>query len=161
MFKANPLDGIEIASEKTRIFVIELPKIDNKKASLNDLFSVWMFFIKNPELIPEDFVKKVPEVHEALEELKVLSADEDFRAEYNAHIKAQNNMISRETNAEARGKAEGIAIGKEKGKAEGKAEGIAEKAKETALNALAIGLTTEQIAGLTGLTVDEINLLKH
>ncbi|GHU20454.1 hypothetical protein FACS189472_11810 [Alphaproteobacteria bacterium] len=92
-------------------------------------------------------------MHEALEELKVLSADEDFRAEYNAHIKAQNNMISRETNAEARG----IAIGEEKGKAEGKAE----KAKETALNALAIGLTTEQIAGLTGLTVDEINSLKH
>jgi predicted transposase/invertase (TIGR01784 family) len=77
MFKANPFDDIEIASEKTRLFIIELPKIDNKKASLDDLFSVWMFFLKNPELIPEEFVEKVPEVHEALEELKVLSADDE------------------------------------------------------------------------------------
>jgi predicted transposase/invertase (TIGR01784 family) len=143
IFKDNPLDGIEIASEKTRIFIIELPKIDNTKASLDDLFSVWMFFLKNPELIPEEFVKKVPEVQEALEELKVLSADEAFRAEYNAHIKAQNDMRSREANAEARGKA----------------EGIAEKARETALSMLAEGLSVDIIKKCTGLSEAEIMAL--
>jgi hypothetical protein len=58
-------------SEKTRIFILELPKIDVKKATLNDMFSVWMYFLKNPELIPEEFVKRVPEVKEALEDKKL------------------------------------------------------------------------------------------
>jgi predicted transposase/invertase (TIGR01784 family) len=143
MFKASPLDGIEIASEKTRIFIIELPKIDNTKASLNDLFSIWMFFLKNPELIPETFVKEIPEVQEALEELKVLSADDEFRAEYNAHVKAQNDMRSRETNAEARGKA----------------EGELKKARETALSMLADKLPLETISKYTGLSLEELKVL--
>jgi predicted transposase/invertase (TIGR01784 family) len=152
MFKANPLDGIEIASEKTRVFIIELPKIDLRKASLNNLFSVWMYFLKNPELIPEEFITKVPEVHEALEELKLLSANKEFRAAYNAHLKAQNDRISREANAEARGEARGIAIGEERGELK--------KAKETALNAIDMGLTTEQAAKLSGLSIEEIESLK-
>jgi predicted transposase/invertase (TIGR01784 family) len=148
MYKENPLDGIEIASEKTRIFVIELPKINLKHASINDMFSVWMFFLKNPELIPEEFITKVPEVHEALEELKILSASDEFRAAYNAHIKSQNDRRSREANAEARGiaigKEEGIAIGEERNK------------RETALNAMDMGLTIEQAAKLSGLIISEI-----
>jgi predicted transposase/invertase (TIGR01784 family) len=152
VFKANPLDSIEIASEKTRIFIIELPKIDLRKASLNDLFSVWMYFLKNPELIPEEFITKVPEVHEVLEELKLLSADKEFRAAYSAHLKAQNDRISRETNAEARGRAEGIAIGEAKGKKE--------KDGEIALGMLKKGNSIEDIADLTNLSIEEINFLK-
>jgi predicted transposase/invertase (TIGR01784 family) len=148
MFKPNPLDGIETASEKTRIFIIELPKVDLKHASINDMFSVWMYFLKNPEMIPSEFLKKIPEVHEALEELKILSMDEEFRARYNVHIKEQNDRRSREANA----KAEGIAIGEEKGR-------VGEK-KEIVSNALAMELTTEQISKLTGLSEKEILELK-
>jgi predicted transposase/invertase (TIGR01784 family) len=157
MFKANHLDGIEIASEKTRIFVIELPKIDLEKATIKDMFMVWMFFLKNPELIPDEFIKKVPEVHEALEELKIMSMNKEFRAAYNAHVKAQNDRISSEANArkegEEKGKAEGIAIGKEKGELK--------KARETAVKLLAMGLHLEQIATATGLSIDEIVRLRN
>jgi predicted transposase/invertase (TIGR01784 family) len=152
MFKANPLDGIEIASEKTRILIIELPKVNLKKASLNDLFSVWMFFLRNPELIPDEFVQKVPEVHEALEELKILSMDKDFRAAYNAHLKAQNDRRSREANAEARGEERGIAIGEERGEPKGK--------REMALGLLQAGVGTDIIAKTSGLSIEEINSLK-
>ena len=75
------------------------------------------------ELIPDEFIQKVPEVHEALEELKVMSMDDEFRAAYNAHIKAQNDRRSREANSRAEGKAEGkeegIAIGEARGRVEG------------------------------------------
>jgi predicted transposase/invertase (TIGR01784 family) len=137
------------------------------------MFSVWMFFLKNPELIPEEFITKVPEVHEALEELKVMSMDDEFRAAYRAHIKAKNDQTSREANAEARGKAEGIAegisVGKAEGKAEGmaegmavgKAEGIAEGKRETALTLLSMGLSVEQIATATNLSIREIESLKN
>jgi predicted transposase/invertase (TIGR01784 family) len=148
MFKANESDGIEVASEKTRIFIIELPKVDLKKASLSDMFSVWMFFLKNPELIPDEFITKVPEVHEALEELKVLSMDDEFRASYNAHIKAENDRRSREANAEARG----IAIGEERGELK--------KAKEMALGLLQAGVGVDIIAQTSGLSIEEIESLK-
>jgi predicted transposase/invertase (TIGR01784 family) len=153
MFKANHLDGIEIASEKTRIFVIELPKVDLRKATIKDMFSVWMFFLKNPELIPDEFIKKVPEVHEALEELKVMSINKEFRAAYNAHVKAQNDRRSREANAKEEGREEGIAIGEEKGELK--------KARETAVKLLAMGLHVDQIATATGLSIDEIVRLRN
>jgi predicted transposase/invertase (TIGR01784 family) len=156
MFKATPLDGVDIASEKTRIFIIELPKVDLKQASLNDMFLVWMFFLKNPELLPEEFVTKVPEVHEALEELKIMSMDDEFRAEYDAHIKAQNDRRSREANAKEEGREEGIAIGEERGIAIGEERGELKKAKETAGNLLSMGLSVEQIAKATGLSIEEI-----
>jgi predicted transposase YdaD len=46
------------------------------------------------------------------------------------------------------------------GEAKGLAEGELKKAKETALNALGMGLSMEQISKLTGLSTDEIKKLK-
>jgi predicted transposase/invertase (TIGR01784 family) len=152
MFKANPFDDVEIASEKTRVFIIELPKINLKKASINDMFSVWMFFLKNPELIPDEFVTKVPEVHEALEELKVMSMNDEFRRAYNAHIKAENDRRSREANAEARGIAEGEARGEARGELKNK--------RETALKLLGKGMDLEDVAEVTGLPIKEVESLK-
>jgi predicted transposase/invertase (TIGR01784 family) len=117
-----------------------LPKINLKKASINDLFSVWMFFLKNPETIPDEFIREVPEVHEALEELKVMSMNDEFRAAYNAHLKAQNDRRSREANAEARGELKGK--------------------REMARNALSMNLPIDQISQLTGLSLEEIESLK-
>jgi predicted transposase/invertase (TIGR01784 family) len=164
MFKENHLDKIEIASEKTRIILIELPKFDLSGASVDNMFSVWMSFLKKPELIPSKFLTEVPEVHEALEELKVLSADEKFRIQYRAYLRARNDRISRETNAEARGMAKGIAAGKAKGLAEGKAKGLAEgeakKARETAIALLSKGIQEEIVSQCTGLSLKEVRALK-
>ena len=58
------------------------------------------------------------------------------------------------------GRNEGIAIGEERGRNEGISLGITQgayqKAVETAKNALSMNLTTEQIASLTGLSVEVI-----
>ncbi|MDR0630967.1 MAG: Rpn family recombination-promoting nuclease/putative transposase [Holosporales bacterium] len=143
-FRATPLDDPEVSCEKSRIFIIELPKVDLKKASLNDMFSIWMFFLKNPELIPDEFVQKVPEVHKALEELKVMSMSKEFRAEYRAHIKAENDRRSRETNAKARGIA----------------QGIAQEKKNMAQKLLAKNMDITEISEITDLSFDEIRALK-
>jgi predicted transposase YdaD len=52
-------------------------------------------------------------------------------------------------------KKEGIAIGEERGKV----EGIALKARETALNAIDMGLTMEQAVKLSGLSIEEVKKL--
>jgi hypothetical protein len=41
-------------------------------------------FLKNPELVPSEFLIKVPEVNETLNELKVMRADEYFKIQYDA-----------------------------------------------------------------------------
>jgi predicted transposase/invertase (TIGR01784 family) len=83
-----------------------------------------------------------------LEELKVLSLNDEFRANYNAHIKAQNDQRSREANA----KEEGIAIGKEEGIAIGEEKGR----KEIVIKLLKKGMALEDIAEITGISLEEV-----
>lgn len=57
--------------------------------------------------------------------------------------------------------AAGEAKGKVEGKAEGKVEGKAEKAKEIALNLLKTGMAPEQVAGITGLSAEQVLQLQQ
>ena len=58
-----------------------------------------------------------------------------------------------------RGLAEGKSLGLAEGKSLGLAEGSRQKALETAHNLLVIGLSIENIAKATGLTVQEVETL--
>ena len=64
-----------------------------------------------------------------------------------------------------KGKEEGRAEGKEEGRAEGKeegrAEGMSQRSLEIARNLLSLGLPVDQIIQATGLTEEEIELLKE
>ena len=59
-----------------------------------------------------------------------------------------------------KGKEEGRAEGKEEGRAEGRAEGMSQRSLEIARNLLSLGLPVDQITQATGLTEEEIELLK-
>ena len=59
------------------------------------------------------------------------------------------------------GKEEGRAEGKEEGRAEGRAEGMSQRSLEIARNLLSLGLPIDQITQATGLTEEEIELLKE
>jgi predicted transposase/invertase (TIGR01784 family) len=155
MYKETEKDPIEIATDKFRTFIIELEKIEFKKMHRADMFSVWMMFIKNPASIPQEFLS-IPEVDEAMKELTYLSQDEEFRAEYEARQRLINDERAALAIAEERGKSEGKAEGLAEGKAEGLAEGEIRKAKETAINLLSMGLSLEQIAKATGLSVEDV-----
>ena len=61
----------------------------------------------------------------------------------------------------AEGKEEGRAEGKEEGRAEGRAEGMSQRSLEIARNLLSLGLPVDQIIQATGLTEEEIELLKE
>ena len=51
--------------------------------------------------------------------------------------------------------------GKEEGRAEGRAEGMSQRSLEIAQNLLSLGLPVDQITQATGLTEEEIELLKE
>lgn len=139
MYKDNGVDPIEIASEKMRQFIIELTKLEaTPKRFLNDMFTVWVKFIRDPESIPAEFLN-IPEVKEAMEELTHMSADPVTRAEYDARVREMNRIYASQTVKYK--------------------EGVRDKAIETAKNLLSMGLSMEQISQATGLSVSDIEAL--
>jgi predicted transposase/invertase (TIGR01784 family) len=148
MFRESSLDPIEVASEKFRTFIVELEKIDLSKAKANNMFDVWSYFLIAPDKIPEEFLK-IEEVKNAMSTLNYVSHDKNQRRIYNSIVKARNDTI----NAMAHAKNEGIAIGETRGKKE--------RDREIALKMLKKGNSIEDIADLTGLSIEEINSLKN
>ena len=60
-----------------------------------------------------------------------------------------------------KGKEEGMEKGRAEGKEEGRAEGMSQRSQEIARNLLSLGLPVNQITQATGLTEEEIELLKE
>ena len=144
MYKDNGVDPIEIASEKMRQFIIELTKLEaTPKRFVNDMFEVWIRFIRDPETIPEEFLN-IPEVREAMDRLTYMSADPEIRAEYKARIREMNRIRAGQTTVKYK---EGLV----KGKAEGKIE--------VANDLLKMGLSIEQISEVTELSIDDVRKL--
>lgn len=149
MYKENEIDPIEIASEKTRLFIIELPKLQpESKLRQKDMFTVWMQFIKDPGSIPEEFLE-IPEVKEAMDELTYMSADPVTRAEYDARIKEQNDIYAGQSVKYKEGLAKGEEIGR-----------TAEKT-EMVKKMIATGLGIDFITEITGLTCEEVKQLEN
>lgn len=159
MYKDNGVDPIEIASEKMRQFIIELTKLEaTPKRFLNDMFTVWMQFIRDPNSIPPEFLN-IPEVKEAMDELTHISADPETRAEYDARVREMNRIYAGQTVKYKEGLEEGEKIGAQKERAKAEAEKKAEKI-ESARKMLSKGLEIQDIADFTGLSLAEIEILK-
>ena len=78
-FQKNEMDDYKIASDKIRLFSIELPKFTPIKLNRKNMLDVWMAFLKDPL---NDEMQKVEEIHKALDTLKEISADKEVREFY-------------------------------------------------------------------------------
>ncbi|MBR1734224.1 MAG: hypothetical protein IJ730_02065, partial [Alphaproteobacteria bacterium] len=85
------------------------------------------------------------------------SMDKQTRAEYATRVKEMNRIYATERAGFKKGKAEGEKIGIEKGKA----EGANEKAVEVAKKMLRKGIDVDDIADISGLSVEEIKKLSN
>ncbi|MDR1031867.1 MAG: Rpn family recombination-promoting nuclease/putative transposase [Holosporales bacterium] len=145
-FQPQDPDPYQIMTDRARIIFIELPKFNPKKADAQDLLTAWLSFLKDPIFMDASFLQ-VEEVHEAMETLKYISADDEVRAISDLRQKNINDYNSEMTVAEERG----IAIGEKRGKIEGR--------KETAINLLAMGMKEEDVSKATGFSVNEVKSL--
>lgn len=140
----------ERLTDKTRLIFIELPKFQPKNLDKKHMLDVWMAFLKEPMNAID--IKNVPEVDRALSHLKYVSADDDIREIYKLRERTIHDQNSAKIVAVEKALAEGEAIGIEKGAMQAKLE--------TAKNFLKMGLTTEQVALGTGLSIEEVEQLK-
>ena len=96
---------------------------------------------------------ETPLTNKICKELKRVQGNEEWRAEYMTW-----EMLKQDTydSGFSAGEEHGIAIGEERGISLGITQGEHKKAVETAKNALSMKLTLEQIANLTGLSIEVI-----
>ena len=117
----------------------------------------WIEFLKTGNISAK---AKAAGLSEARERLRVDALSDKDRQAYYRHMESVRHMkslfdTSRDDGYEE-GMDKGLAKGMDKGLAKGLAKGRSERAKEIAKQLKAMGLTTEQIAQATGLTLDEI-----
>jgi predicted transposase/invertase (TIGR01784 family) len=124
----------------------------------------WIYYFKNSE-IREDFTAKgMREVKNHLDYEKLSSVEKrsyekaiDIKLGWESAI--DSAKLEGLFEGEAKGRAEGRAEGEAKGRAEGEAKGRAEGKTEIALNMLKKGLSIEDVAELTGLSLDYLRTL--
>ena len=129
----------EYLTDMVKYYIIELPKFKKKKPKVTDILEKWLYVIGGDQKMMEEYKKENEEIKEAIEQLKEMSADEYERELY--EIRERSRLTYNTEMNEA----------KKKGIEEGKKE-IAKKMKEK-------GVEVEFIQEITGLTIEEINLL--
>lgn len=173
----------EVFNDKLRQVFIALPLFDKEEDECETDFERWIYTLKNMETLKRMPFKARKAVFEKLEEIAdvaALSKEERQKYEssqdvYRTHLAVlaaaeEDLRISREQGL-AEGKAEGLAEGKAEGLAEGKAKGLAEglaeglekgKAEERlgiAKNMKRMGMATDAICQITGISSEEIEKL--
>lgn len=142
---------------------IELPKFTPHTFMEKRMSVLWLRFLteinSNTREVPADLLE-CPEISKALEELKVTSFTD---TELRTYDKFWDTVRTEKTLLKDRyeeGMEEGEAKGLAKGLAQGEAKGSYQKAQEIAKKMLSKGLDDTTIMEMTGLSQEEIKLLK-
>lgn len=142
---------------------IELPKFTPHTFMEKRMSVLWLRFLteinSNTREVPADLLE-CPEISKALEELKVTSFTD---TELRTYDKFWDTVRTEKTLLKDRyeeGMEEGEAKGLAKGLAQGEAKGSYQKAQEIAKKMLSKGLDDTTIMEMTGLSKEEIKLLK-
>ena len=143
---------------------IELPKFTPHSIADKRMMVLWLRFLteinSNTKDIPSDLLND-PEIGKAVEELEISGfSDAELRAydKFWDSVSVERTLIDDSyQKGKEKGKEEGIAEGMEKGRAEGKHEANT----ETAQRLLAMGLSAEQVANATQLSLEIIKNLSN
>lgn len=117
----------------------------------------WVAYLKSG-VIKENTT--APGLQEARKKLQYYSMTDAERYAYDEHLNAvmiQNDVLG---NAREEGLAEGRAEGRAEGLTQGRAEGRAEAKKDIVKSMLSNGLSVEQVAKFSGLTIEEVESIK-
>ena len=138
---------------------IELPKFTPHSIADKRMMVLWLRFLteinSNTKEIPADLLND-PEIGKAVEELEISGFTD---AELWAYDKFWDSVSVERTlidDSYQKGKEEGM----EKGIAEGMEKGMSQRSLEIARKMLAKGMDEASVMDMTGLTAEEIKLLK-
>ena len=168
-FKENGEDNWEVVTENQRIIILELNKYQMTNDNFKDLLTNWVNFLKTPEYLENNPLKiENNELDKAIDKLELMSKNDQERyyiqsiKDYERDRASEKYWESVEARKEGlkEGLNKGLKEGLNKGLKEGKLEGLKEKSIEIAKNMLKDNVDINIISKYSGLSVDEINLLK-
>ena len=113
------------------------------------MFDKWMFALRNlSRLLDRPRALQDRVFDKFFEQAEIAKYSDDERQEYESSVKDYRDYINTLDTAHQRGWAEG--------KAEGRAEGEQSKAQEIATKLKSMGMSTEEIAKVTGLDASDL-----
>lgn len=153
----------EVFSDKLRFIFLELPSFTKEEQECETDFERWIYVLKNMDTLQRLPFKARKSVFEKLEKIVDIAAlSKEDRMKYDESIKIYRDHLAVEAYAkerEERRMKEAWDGGLAKGLAEGRAEGEKEKQRQIALRMKGKGMSAEDIAELTGLSVAEVGEL--
>jgi len=152
--KLKDVEDNHVFYDKLTFVYLEMPKFNKKEEELVTLFDKWLFALSNlarllerPKSLQERIFTRL------FEQAEVARFTAEERTEYVASKKEYWDSYSVVTTSYNKGLAKGLA----KGRAEGRSEGRAEEKAETVCRLKSLGLSLEQIALGSGLSLDEVD----
>ena len=138
---------------------IELPKFTPHSIADKRMMVLWLRFLteinSDTKEIPADLLND-PEIGKAVEELEISGFSDAELWAYDKFWDSVNVERTLIDDSYQKGKEEGM----KKGRAEGKEEGMSQRSLEIARKMLAKGMDEASVMDMTGLTAEEIKLLK-
>ena len=156
--------------DKLEYIYVEISKFDKTLEELDTLYEKWLYALKNLYKLtqrPKELCDKV--FDRLFEEAEIAKFTPQEMREYEASMKAYRDIknsidtAKREGIAEGmeKGMKQGMEKGMKQGMEKGKAEGKHEANTETAQRLLAMGLSAEQVAKATQLSLEIIKNLSN
>lgn len=140
------------------IHFIEMPKFICETPDIEDGLHRWLMFFSEPkEEVLVMLEEKDTKIAKATKVLDLLSSDPETVRLYELREKAVRDEVSRLNGA----RAEGMELGMQRGVEQGIEQGLQKGKVEIARRMLSKGSSDEDIAEMTGLTVDEVKSLRH
>lgn len=135
--------------DKLTFVYLEMPKFNKSEDELETMFDKWMFALRNlSRLLDRPRALQDRVFDKFFEQAEIAKYSDDERQEYESSVKDYRDYINTLDTAHQRGWAEG--------KAEGRAEGEQSKAQEIATKLKSMGMSTEEIAKVTGLDASDL-----
>ena len=147
--------------DKLEFIYVEIAKFNKTLEQLDTLYEKWLYALKNLYKLtqrPKELCDKV--FDRLFEEAEIAKFTPQEMREYEASKKAYRDIKNSIDTAKQEGLAEGLEIGMAKGMKQGMEKGMNLRSLEIARKMLAKGLDEASVMDMTGLTAEEIKLLK-
>jgi len=147
--------------EKLGYKLLVLPNFNKNEADIKTDMDMWLYLLKNMsklDKIPDFLDKRVFGLIFDIGEVAKLTPEDKMA--YETSLKHKRDAENTYSTAQRLGHDRGLKEGLQEGLKEGIAQGQLQKAIEAAVKLKSMGLSVEQIAEATGLTIDEIEKLK-
>ena len=159
-YKTLEIETGEPFGDQISFYLLELPRIMHYSEEYDSPVAAWCRIFRNFAIFAKSRDRDDARFKELESAMRVSGLNEGQIDNYFSDMLTMEEMEPYIEGAEQQGYYRGLKEGESKGKAEGLAEGLAEGISMVAKALLAGGMTSEEVAKVTGMSAEDIDRLK-